>query len=244
MRTEPGLWIRWWPALLLVLFTEARADHDAIPIGVSQYIRFTVSSPSEVKLSYSILVGVRASVSLLQEADLDHSGKLDEMEQRALGQRFAREVAARLDLSLDGRRVTLRFDEVRTAFESDSVGVWPFSVHLTSSLATKRAGSHEVSLRGVVPFQPLAETLISASAVQPVRLLSAKNAKWTADGVEANYFGSDGTDRPMSFTFSGQPSLLSARALVRGAAAFGVVICAIGMALLRRRPRPLDERTP
>lgn len=244
MRTEPRRRIRWWAALLLVLVTNARADHGEIPLGVSQSLRFTIPSPEEVRLRYSVLVGVMASGPYLAEADLDHSGKLDEAEKLALGQRLAAEVARRLELLLDGRRVTLRFDEVRTAFENDSVGPWPFSVHLAASFVPGRASSHEVQLRGVIPFPRLEETLISVSAVRPVRLLRVLNAAPTEDGAKTSYFRTDGADQPLSFTFTGRQRLVSTRALVRGAMAFGVLIIAGGLLLLRRRPRAPQERNP
>lgn len=230
--------------LLLTLAASAHADHGEIPLDISQSLRFKLTAAEEVRLSYSFLVGVLAAVSYREQADLDHSGTLDAAEQRALGQRLAAEVAQRLDLSLDGERAALRFEEPRTAFESDRVGPWPFSVHLTTVLRAQAREVHELRLRGVVPLPPLGEAQIAVSAVAPVRLLGVTHAERTADGARTSYFKTDGSAQPLAFTFTGsrRPRVAPARVLVRAAMALGVGLIALGLVLLRRRPRPLQER--
>lgn len=237
-----------WPALLLLLCTHARADHGEVPLRVNQYLRFQVVSSSEVRLSYAIFLGVLVAMPYRQEADRDHNGRLDEAEQRALGQRLASELAQRLDLSLDGRRATLHFDEVRTALDGDAVGPWAFSLHLGTSLYADAGARHRVRLRGVVPLPPLGEASVwvSEQGQGQGRLLSGTNVAWNGAEATAHYYGVDGSDRPLSFTFAGRGRSWSAvaRMLVRGAMALGVGIMIVGVTLLFRRPKNLQARSP
>src|SRR5262249_40552727 len=151
------------------------------PVTVNRYLKFSLVSPNEVRLAYTVMYGAGPALRERKLADINADGRLDAAETRALGERLAGDLTRALELAVDGRRFEPRFDPPEVGLAGAEVGPNPFSIDLIAHLSLGTAAEHTVGYDDPTPVPELGETEVRIEEGPTTRLIASHRS---AQGTE------------------------------------------------------------
>jgi hypothetical protein len=137
-------------ALALVATLVAAPAHAHVAPAVGDNNRYVKLTPlgDRVRLAYTVFYGEIPGAGMRGEIDGNHDGAIDERESQAFGTRLAGEVAAALEVTVDGARQPVAWSQVVVGMGSPQTAAGAFSVDLVAWLClTPPRGKHAVVLR-------------------------------------------------------------------------------------------------
>ena len=129
-----------WPA--------PAAAHVAPSVGDNnRYLKLTPLG-DRVRLAYTIFYGEIPGAELRRTIDANHDGAIDDAESQAFGSRVARELAAALDVTVDGARQPIAWTQVVVGMGTPQTAGGTFSIDLVAALCVAPPrGVHAIELR-------------------------------------------------------------------------------------------------
>jgi hypothetical protein len=124
------------------------AAHVAPSVGDNnRYVKLTPLG-DRVRLAYTVFYGEAPGAELRKAIDANHDGAIDDAESQAFGSRIADQLAAVLELTVDGARRTVTWSQVVVGMGTPSATAGTFSIDLVASICvTPARGSHAIELR-------------------------------------------------------------------------------------------------
>src|SRR5581483_4978332 len=139
----------------------------------NRYVKLSLLSANELRLAYTVMYGAAPALAARRAADANRDGKLDDAETRALGARLAEEASRGIELTVDGARVTLKFEEPQVGLAGAEVQANPFSIDLIARVPAPGAGAHEVRFDDRTALPELGETEVRIEESPTAQLLAA-----------------------------------------------------------------------
>ena len=241
--------------LAIVLAATGAAAHVAPAIGDNnRYLKLTPLG-DRVRLAYTVFYGEVPGAAMRRAIDANHDGTIDDAESQAFGGRIAREVAAALDVTIDGARRPVAWAQVVVGFGTAQTAAGAFSIDLVAwlCLAPPR-GKHAVLLRDDFRLERPGETEVKVEDSPGVAITATRIGGADDEANDYQLVGpsgalaTDGLD--LQFT-AGDKAVVTTDAVCRGpaheralptgaiagAAAVAAVLLAGIVTLVRRRRR-------
>ncbi|NVB78518.1 MAG: hypothetical protein HOV81_09010 [Kofleriaceae bacterium] len=113
----------------------------------NRYIKVTPLGDG-ARIAYTVFFGEIPGASARQTIDKDGNGRIDEGEARRFGDDLASQVAAAVDVEIDGKPVRLTWRTVDVGMGSDQVAAGSFSIDMVAYLCGSHgAGAHRIRVR-------------------------------------------------------------------------------------------------
>jgi hypothetical protein len=218
----------------------------------NRYLKLTPLG-DRVRLAYVVFYGEVPGARLRPLMDTDRDGAISDAEGRAFGARLGGELAAALDVSIDGAQQRPAWTEISVGMGSTRVAAGSFSVDLVMNLCLREArGRHEVRLFDRFRMPRPGETEVRIEDSPGVRIDRARLGDRSDPSGGFRFAGPGGplSDGGLELAFTaGEQALVpsdgacagtsaAGRGLPAGAiAALGCVIAGAGALALRRRRR-------
>jgi hypothetical protein len=124
------------------------AAHVAPSVGDNnRYLKLTPLG-DRVRLAYTVFYGEVPGAELRRAIDANHDGAIDDTESQAFGGRIADELAAALELTVDGARRPVTWSQVVVGMGTPRTAGGTFSIDLVASIClTPPRGPHAIELR-------------------------------------------------------------------------------------------------
>ncbi len=252
-------------ALVLAITLGAAAAASAhVAPSVDDNNRYLKLTPlgDRVRLAYIVFYGEVPGARLRPSLDADRDGSISDAEGRAFGQRLAGELAAALDVSIDGAQQRLAWTTISVGMGSPRVAAGAFSVDLVAYLCLPSArGRHELRLFDRFRVPRPGETELKIEDSPGVRIERARVGDHADAAGSFRFVGPGGplSDHGLELAFTaGDQALvptdgacgaaasagrgLPAGAIAAAAAALGCVLAGAAV-LVRRRRRRHSART-
>jgi hypothetical protein len=100
-----------------------------------------------VRLSYTVFFGEIPGASERRSIDANRDGRIDDDEAQRFAAKVGAEVAAGVDIEVDGVPQRVQWDLVAAGMGSDAVAAGSFSIDLVAFACGKTSGPHRVLLR-------------------------------------------------------------------------------------------------
>jgi len=216
-----------------------------------------------VRLAYTVFYGEVPGHALRQTLDVDRDGTISDAESRRFGDRLAAQIAAGLELEIDGVRQAITWDEVSVGMgtPATTAGAWSVDLIAWPCVAADVVGVHRLRLRDRVDLPQPGETELWVVDMPGVAIQRARVGAVADPGHDFRFSGAlrelatDGLE--LAYTADPHVGTGSAGACSAGAAPGGgrggsrvamIVAAAVGgalglgaMAWTRRRRRPQPE---
>jgi hypothetical protein len=137
-----------WLAAGLAIGLGTAAAHVAPSVGDNnRYLKLTPLG-DRVRLAYTVFYGELPGAELRKAIDANRDGAIDDAESQAFANRTADDIAAALEVIVDGARQPVAWSQVVVGMGTPSAAAGTFSIDLIASicLAPPR-GAHTVELR-------------------------------------------------------------------------------------------------
>jgi hypothetical protein len=246
---------------LVALAARGAGAHVAPSIDDNnRYLKLTALG-DRVRLAYTVFYGEVPGAGMRRTIDANHDGTIDDTESQAFGGRLAAEVAAALDVTVDGARQPVAWSQVVVGMGTPQTAAGTFSIDLVAwlCLASPR-GPHAVTLRDRFRLARPGETEVKVEDSPGVTIARARIGG--ADDPSYDYklprpdgsLEDDGLD--LRFT-SGDQAIVAPDAICQGAASRGalppgVIVAAAAVTafvlagavslVMRRRRRAIPRR--
>jgi hypothetical protein len=242
------------PAVTLVAVLAATAGAHVAP-SVDDNNRYLKLTPlgDGVRLAYTVFYGEVPGAGMRRTIDANHDGTIDDAESQAFGDRLAREIAAALEITVDGARQPVAWSQVVVGMGTPETAAGTFSIDLVAWLCLgSPRGAHAVQLRDRLVLPHPGETEVKVEDSPGVTITRARIG--AADDPSYDYklvgpggaLADDGLD--LRFT-AGDASMVTAdatcrdaaprralpRGIIVGAAAVTAFVLAGVVSLVRRR---------
>lgn len=124
------------------------AAHVAPSVGDNnRYLKLTPLG-DRVRLAYTVFYGEVPGAELRRAIDANHDGAIDDAESQAFGGRIAGELAAALELTVDGARRPVTWSQVVVGMGTPRTAGGTFSIDLVAAIClTPPRGPHAIELR-------------------------------------------------------------------------------------------------
>lgn len=134
--------------LAITLVAGQAAAHVAPSVDDNnRYLKLTPLG-DRVRLAYTVFYGEVPGAAMRQQLDGNHDGTIDDAESSAFGEKLAAEVAASLDVSVDGTSQKVVWAQVVVGMGTPEVRAGTFSVDLIAWLCLPVArGPHQIFLK-------------------------------------------------------------------------------------------------
>jgi hypothetical protein len=251
-------WTGRW-ALVAVLAARLADAHVAPSVGDNnRYLKLTPLG-DRVRLAYTVFYGEAPGAELRKAIDANHDGAIDDAESQAFGARIADQLAAALELTVDGARRPVTWSQVVVGMGTPSAAAGTFSIDLIAAICvTPPRGSHAIELRDRFELAHPGETEIRLEDSPGVAIDRARIGDDDEPGVDYKIIGptpvlgAAGPTGGIALAFTAGPKAVvaadadCARAApasgpptgaVVGAAAVGLAILAGAIMRARRRAR-------
>lgn len=197
-----------WPVNLVAIAWLAQGGNAAAhpeyaSATVNRYVECDLVAPDRLRIAYTELVGPLPAALARKAADTNGDGTLDANETRALGETLHAAVAAGLELTIDGARVTPAFDPPQLDLGNGAVGPAPFSIALVATVPLQGAGPHEVRIDDRTPVDHRRQPAGADSAYPPLGETELRLEESPATTLLTAHRGATGDERETSFLFRG-----------------------------------------
>lgn len=235
------------------------AAHVAPSVGDNnRYLKLTPLG-DRVRLAYTVFYGEVPGAELRKAIDANRDGSIDDAESQAFGGRIADQLAAALDLTVDGARRPVTWSQVVVGMGTPSTTAGTFSIDLIASIClTPPRGSHAIELRDRFELAHPGETEIRFEDSPGIAIDRARVGDDGDPGIDYKIIGPTpvlggaGPKGGIALAFTAGPKAVvasdaaCARAapppgaptgVIVGAAAAALAILAGALTLARRRAR-------
>jgi len=250
---------RWALLAALAGLVRPAAAHVAPSVGDNnRYLKLTPLG-DRVRLAYTVFYGEVPGAELRKAIDANHDGAIDDAESQAFGARIADQLAAALDLTVDGARRPVTWSQVVVGMGTPSAAAGTFSIYLVAAICvTPPRGAHAVELRDRFELAHPGETEIRFEDSPGVAIDRARVGDDGDPGVDYKIIGptpvlaAAGPTGGIALAFTAGPKAVVApdaacarpapapgapTGMIVGAAAAAVAILAGAITLVRRRAR-------
>jgi hypothetical protein len=188
---------RWTGRWALVAVLAARlaaprpvAAHVAPSVGDNnRYLKLTPLG-DRVRLAYTVFYGEVPGAELRKAIDANRDGAIDDAESQAFGTRIADQLAAALELTVDGARRPVTWSQVVVGMGTPSAAAGTFSIDLVAAICvTPPRGSHAIELRDRFELAHPGETEIRFEDSPGVAIDRARIGDDDAPGVDYKIIG-------------------------------------------------------
>jgi hypothetical protein len=134
---------------IVVAITVARASAHVAP-AIEDNNRHLKLTPlgDRVRLAYTVFFGERPGAVRRRAIDANHDAMIDEAESQAFGARLAGELAAALDVTIDGARQPVVWSQIVVGMGTPETAAGGFSIDLVAALClAPPRGKHAIQLR-------------------------------------------------------------------------------------------------
>jgi hypothetical protein len=147
----PGSWHDAAVRRALVLMITLVAGLAVAHVGPSKddnnrYLKLTPHR-DRVRFAYTVFFGEIPGLQTRPSIDTDRDGTISETEAQAFGNKVAAEVAAGLDVSVDGKQLKLQWAEVVVGMGSPSTRAGSFSIDMITQLCLEPDAKHHLLVR-------------------------------------------------------------------------------------------------
>src|SRR5688500_15851927 len=117
-------------SLVLVLALVAATASAHVAPSVADNNRYIKVTPlgDRVRLAYTVFYGQVPGAKLRRAIDTGRDGAIDDAESRVFGERVAREIAAALEVTVDGARRPVAWSQVVVGMGTPSTTAGAFSI--------------------------------------------------------------------------------------------------------------------
>lgn len=112
----------------------------------NRYLKVTPQADG-IRLAYTVFFGEIPGASERKLIDANHDGQIDDAESKAYGDKLAAQVAAAIQLDLDGKTVPVTWQVVDVGMGSPDVAAGAFSVDLITYVCGTGTATHRLNLR-------------------------------------------------------------------------------------------------
>ncbi len=99
------------------------------------------------RLAYTVFFGEIPGASERRSIDTNRDGRIDDAEAQRFADNVGAQVAAAVDVEIDGAAQRIRWDVVSAGMGSDAVAAGSFSIDLVAFICGRGTGAHEVRVR-------------------------------------------------------------------------------------------------
>jgi len=250
---------RWALLAALAGLVRPAAAHVAPSVGDNnRYLKLTPLG-DRVRLAYTVFYGEVPGAELRKTIDANHDGAIDDAESQAFGARIADQLAAALELTVDGARRPVTWSQVVVGMGTPSAAAGTFSIDLVAAICvTPPRGAHAIELRDRFELPHPGETEIRFEDSPGVLIDHARVADDGDPGIDYKIIGptpvlgAAGPTGGIALAFTAGPKAVVApdaacarpapasgapTGMIIGAAAVAVAILAGAITLARRRTR-------
>ncbi|HEY5923959.1 MAG TPA: hypothetical protein VIV11_19905 [Kofleriaceae bacterium] len=207
------------------------------------------------RLAYTVFFGEIPGASERRSIDDNRDGRIDEAEAQRFADKLAVQVAAAIDIEVDGVAQRVHWDLVTAGMGSDAVAAGSFSIDLIAFACGKAGASHRVLVRDQFRIPRPGETEVKVEdspgvtfsrahvgpADDPSRdfRFAGPGGPLSDDGLTLEYTATDKTPAVPAGKCSGAPAAKPSADSRLGLFIIGgvVVAGAVGLLLWRRRHR-------
>jgi len=192
----------------------------------NRYLKLTPLG-DRVRLAYTVFYGEVPGAGMRRTIDANHDGTIDDAESQAFGGKLATELAAALDVTVDGTHQPVTWSQVVVGMGTPQTAAGTFSIDLVAwiCLAPPR-GKHAVQLRDRFQLARPGETEVKVEDSPGVTIGRARIG--AADDPSYDYklvgpggaLADDGLD--LQFT-AGDKAVVASDAICQGAASRGAL---------------------
>jgi hypothetical protein len=155
----------------------------------NRYLKLTPLG-DRVRLAYTVFYGEIPGAELRRTLDANHDGAIDDAESGAYGDRIARELAAALEVTVDGAPWPVAWSQVVVGLGTPRTAAGTFSIDLVASICLARPrGTHQVQIRDRFQLARPGETQIRFEDSPGVKLDRARVGDDTAPGIDYTIIG-------------------------------------------------------
>lgn len=210
-------------ALAIALVAAPARAHVAPAVGDNnRYLKLTPLG-DRVRLAYTVFFGEIPGAGMRGAIDTNHDGAIDDGESQAFGTKLAGEIAAALEVTVDGARQRVGWSQVVVGMGSPQTTAGAFSVDLVAWLClTPARGKHVVVLRDHYAIARPGETEVKVEDSPGVTIHTTRigGASWEDNDYKlvgpSGALETDGLE--LDFT-AGDKAVVTADAVCGGAAA-------------------------
>jgi len=166
------------------------AAHVAPSVGDNnRYLKLTPMG-DRVRLAYTVFYGEIPGAELRKTIDANHDGTIDDGESQAFGSRIAREIAAALEVTVDGARQPVAWSQVVVGMGTPDTAAGTFSIDLVASICfAAPRGAHAIELRDRFQLSRPGETEIRFEDSPGVTVDRARVGDDTEPGFDYKIIG-------------------------------------------------------
>jgi len=241
--------------VLAVTLAATAAGHVAPSVDDNnRYLKITPQA-DRVRLAYTVFFGEVPGAAVRRTIDADHDGSISDVEAQRFGDEVAANVAAALEVTVDGQTRPVTWKQVSVGMGSPATAAGAFSIDMIVylCLATAR-GAHGVLVRDRYRVPKPGETELFVEDGLGIHVVHARIGSATAPANDFKFVGPGGplSDDGLDLAFTaeataplatdgvctGAPAPAPAglpKGLVVAAAAVVAFVLALAITLLRRR---------
>ena len=204
----------------------------------NRYLKVTPFG-DRVRLAYTVFFGEVPGAIARRDIDTNHDGQLTEAEGHAFGQTIATQVAAGLEVEVDGKVVTMPWASVDVGLGSPMVAAGSFSIDLVGYACLPVArGTHRLVVHDRYRIAHPGETEVKVEDAPGIAIEKAHVGPANDPSHDFRFAGPGGplSDDGLELTFDAGPhSTVTADAVCRAEPArssHGLIYLAVGAAVL------------
>ncbi|MGE0551527.1 MAG: hypothetical protein AB7O24_16255 [Kofleriaceae bacterium] len=139
--------MRWSFIVAIAVVATTASAHVAPSVETNnRYLKLTPGA-GRVRLAYTVFFGEVPGAQARRLIDTDRDGEISQAEAQAFGDRLGRDVAAALELDVDGRSGPLTWTTVSVGLGQPITKAGAFSVDLIAVRCLSSRGTHELVIR-------------------------------------------------------------------------------------------------
>ena len=173
----------------------------------NRYLKLTPLG-DRVRIAYTVFFGEIPGASERRGIDANRDGRIDDAEAHAFGERLAGQVAANVELEVDGARQPLRWTTIDVGMGTPDVAAGSFSVDLVAypCLPTAR-GRHRILLRDKLQLPQPGETEVKVEDSPGVSIDHARVGAADDPSYDYKFVGAGGpiADDGLDLQFNAGP---------------------------------------
>ncbi len=173
----------------------------------NRYLKLTPLG-DRVRIAYTVFFGEIPGASERRGIDANRDGRIDDAEAHAFGERLAAQVAAAVEVDVDGARQPLRWTTIDVGMGTPDVAAGSFSVDLVAypCLPTAR-GRHRLLLRDHMQLTQPGETEVKVEDSPGVTIDHARGGAADDPSYDYKFVGAGGplSDEGLDLQFDAGP---------------------------------------
>ncbi|CAN5888635.1 hypothetical protein BH11MYX2_BH11MYX2_16340 [soil metagenome] len=112
----------------------------------NRYLKITPAG-DRIRLAYTVFYGEEPGAGFRQQIDTNHDGQVSDAEAQVFGTARSAEVAAALELTLDGKTLPVTWQTIAVGMGSSQVSAGSFSIDFVTTVCSSGGGQHTLLVR-------------------------------------------------------------------------------------------------